>query len=341
MPPQQTSIPTGSRVLVTGATGFVASHVIKQFLERGYKVRGTVRDFVKASWLVDDVFKPYAETGQFELALVPDLGSAHAFDDAIKGISAIAHIATILSWTADPHEVIPQVVAGTRSILEAALNEPSVREFVYTSSIAATTMYMPGNDTHVERDSWNDIAVQQAWAPPPYEPSRAPFVYMASKVAAEKEAWRFAAERKPHFTINTVVPGTIIGQPLNKKHAESKVAWIRQLYEGDVGSLGRIPAVFCVDVKDVALLHLAAILDPSVKNARLQAWGHACNWNDMLTILRKLCPTHEFVPDLPNLQQLNLSTDFSQPFALLERWAGQDGWRALDETIAENVSFFS
>ncbi|KAK3324392.1 hypothetical protein B0T19DRAFT_229531 [Cercophora scortea] len=213
MSPQQTSIPDGSWVLVTGATGFVASHVIKQFLERGFKVRGTVRDLAKASWLVDDVFRSYAKTGQFELALVPDLSAPHAFDDAIKGISAIAHIATIIGWTADPHQVIPQVVAGTRSILEAAVNEPSVREFVYTGSIAAATMYMPGNDSRVDQDSWNDFAVQQAWAPRPMSPVALPLCTWQAKLRQKR---RPGSLRRRESRILLLIPWCPV--PLSASH---------------------------------------------------------------------------------------------------------------------------
>ncbi len=94
----KSTIPKGSWVLVTGATGFVGSHLSKQFLERGYRVRGTVRDLKTAGWLVDDVLKKYADRGDFALTEVPDLGADHAFDEAVKGVSAIAHVASIVTF---------------------------------------------------------------------------------------------------------------------------------------------------------------------------------------------------------------------------------------------------
>lgn len=57
--------------MVTGVTGFVGSHVAKALLERGYRVRGTVRDLEKAAWLVNNIFKDYADTGRFEFMLRP------------------------------------------------------------------------------------------------------------------------------------------------------------------------------------------------------------------------------------------------------------------------------
>jgi nucleoside-diphosphate-sugar epimerase len=72
-------------------------------------------------------------------------------------------VASIVTFDPDPNKVVPQTVAGATSIMEAALKEPSVKEFVYTSSIVAATMPMPGNDTYVKRDTWNNTAVALAW----------------------------------------------------------------------------------------------------------------------------------------------------------------------------------
>lgn len=228
----KTTIPKGSLVLVTGVTGFVASHVAKQFLERGYKVRGTVRDIAKAAWLVDDVLAPYFKDGAFELALVPDISAAHSLDEAVKGVSAVVHVATIGTFNPDPNQVVPQTVAGVTAALEAAVKEPSVQQFLFTSSKGAVIIPVLGDDTVVGRDTWNDKTVQLAWAPPPYEPSRAMVVYFASKFAAEKEVWKFAAERKPHFTVNVVSPAAILGEPLNKKQLSFSASFIPDLYEG-------------------------------------------------------------------------------------------------------------
>ncbi len=139
--------------------------------------------------------------------------------------------------------MIPQTVAGAVSIMEAALREPSVKEFVYTSSIVAATVPMPGNDTRVERDTWNDMAVQVAWSPPPYDAMRGVFVYMASKVSAEKAVWKFVEEKRPHFTVNAVNPGNIFGYPLHKKHTEGPAAWVDLLYHPTETGLVRLTSM--------------------------------------------------------------------------------------------------
>ncbi|PKK44525.1 hypothetical protein CI102_11133 [Trichoderma harzianum] len=299
-----TNFPQGSWVLVTGVTGFVASHIAKAFLDRGFKVRGTSRDLDRALWLIKDVLKDFAARGDFELSEVADLADDHAFDEAIKGVSAIVHVASIVTFDPDPNTVIPKTVAGATSILEAATREQSVKAFVYTSYIGAVTMPRPGNDTQ----------------PPghhPYEPSRGMLTYMAK-------------ERKPHFTINSVPPSAIMGEALNKVHNEGTGAWIRNLYDGDTSFWGPHGANYGVDVKDVAVLHVAAALEPEVNNARLQAWGHKCNGNDVLEIMRKHYPEHRFVDDMDNQTVLTFS-------ALLKKWANQDGWKPLEQTVVENV----
>ncbi|TVY45187.1 NAD-dependent epimerase/dehydratase [Lachnellula occidentalis] len=334
----KTTIPKGSWVLVTGVTGFVASQVAKQFLERGYKVRGTVRDIAKAAWLVEDVLKSYIDDGAFELTLVPDLAVDHALDEAVKGVSAVVHLVTIGAFDPDPNNVVAPTVACTMSALEAAMKEPSVQQFVYTSSKGAALTPSIGNDTNVGRDTWNDQAVQLAWAPAPYEPSRGMAVYFASKVAAEKEVWKFTTERKPHFTVNVVSPACIIGEPLNKKQPSFSAGWIPELYEGGTTYLDPSASIYFTDVKDVALLHVAAVLDPEVNNARLQIWGQHSSWTDIAAIMRNLRPHQQSIPEFPTPKYLTISTDQGETLALLKNWGSHGGWIPLEETVADNLS---
>jgi nucleoside-diphosphate-sugar epimerase len=78
-------IPSGSTILVTGVNGFVGSHVANDLLDHGYKVRGTVRDIHRHSWLMEMFNKRYGD-GRFELVVVKDMAKASAFDDAVKGL---------------------------------------------------------------------------------------------------------------------------------------------------------------------------------------------------------------------------------------------------------------
>ena len=77
-------ITPGSTFLVTGANGFVGAHVADQLLQKGYKVRGTVRDAVKHQWL-EDLFSQKYGNDKFELITVKDMGQPGACDDAVLG----------------------------------------------------------------------------------------------------------------------------------------------------------------------------------------------------------------------------------------------------------------
>lgn len=73
-------------ILVTGASGFVAAHVVRAFLHRGYNVRGTVRS-EKAASAVLETHPEYAS--QLSFSIVPDIAAPHAFDAAVKGVDGV------------------------------------------------------------------------------------------------------------------------------------------------------------------------------------------------------------------------------------------------------------
>jgi nucleoside-diphosphate-sugar epimerase len=79
------AIPLDSVVLVTGVNGFIGSHIADQFLQAGYKVRGTVRKASKADGLKALWEKKYGP-GQFEVVEVPEMAVKGAFDEAVKGM---------------------------------------------------------------------------------------------------------------------------------------------------------------------------------------------------------------------------------------------------------------
>ncbi len=174
----------------------------------------------------------------------PTSGADHAFDAAVKGVSAIAHVASVVTFESDPHEVIPRTVAGAVSIMEAALREPSVKEFVYTSSIVATTM--PCRAT--PRTSSGTRGTTRPWSSPGRRrratiPCAASSSTWPARSRPRRPCGKFVDEKKPHFNVNSVNPGSILGYPLHKKHAESPVAWVKMLWDGGSNSrLTQMPA---------------------------------------------------------------------------------------------------
>ena len=82
-------IAQGEWVLVTGANGYIASHVIDVLLDQGYNVRGTVRN--EKAWL-NKYFENKYGTGRFETHILTAMEKESAFDEAVKGVSGVIHI---------------------------------------------------------------------------------------------------------------------------------------------------------------------------------------------------------------------------------------------------------
>lgn len=84
-------IAPGSLILVTGANGFIGSHIADQLIRAGYRVRGTARDASKAAWL-EEFFENKYGKGKFESVIVEDLATPGAFDEACKGNNRIHRV---------------------------------------------------------------------------------------------------------------------------------------------------------------------------------------------------------------------------------------------------------
>lgn len=155
-----TTIQKGDTVLVTGATGYIGSHVVEEMLAAGYKVRGTSRTKDKAAYLTNLMDKKFG-IGNLEIVEVPDMIADDAYTNAVKGVSGIVHLASIVTFSADPEEVIPPTVKGTLNALKAASTEPKVKSFVYTSSSTAALSPVANEKIIVTKDTWNDAAVER------------------------------------------------------------------------------------------------------------------------------------------------------------------------------------
>ena len=190
----QPALPKDSLILVTAANSFLGIHIVDQLLERGYRVRGTVRDAEKAVW-TSRYFRDKYGAGRFMTALVPDMAVGGAFDLAIRDCAGVVHVASVTSMSPDPNDVITPTIAGALNALEAAATEPSVTRFVHTSSIAAAISHDRNRRTEVSSHTWNMLDFNVAWAEPPYNEERAVAVFSSSKMQAEAAVWRWCEYR--------------------------------------------------------------------------------------------------------------------------------------------------
>ncbi|KAG6835826.1 hypothetical protein H0H93_014299 [Arthromyces matolae] len=193
------TITSGDKILVSGANGYIAIWVVRRFLEKGYAVRGTVRSADKGKYL-EEYFKSYGD--KFELVIVEDITKEGAFDEAVKGVDAIAHTASPFYLDAasvegtknlsekvqtSPMTPIAELngpaINGTVSILKSALkNGANVKRVVVTSSCASVLEV--GVDKVFTEENWNELAIREIKEQGDAAPG--PSKYRASKTLAEK-----------------------------------------------------------------------------------------------------------------------------------------------------------
>ncbi|PYI24775.1 flavonol reductase [Aspergillus violaceofuscus CBS 115571] len=277
-------------ILITGASGFVATHVLRVFLQRGYRVRGTVRSEQTAE-KVREIFAEYGDKLSF--TIVKDIAQPGAFDEAVKGVQGIIHTASPFAFSVQDQErdLLQPAIQGTLQLLSAAhRHAPQVQRVVLTSSFAAIVNLRKGywpEHTYTEAD-WNPETYEQA------KTADGPTAYCASKALAEKAAWEFVEREKPNFTLSTICPPMIYGP------VEHHVTNLDRLNESaaDVyrfmnGSLSEIPPTgfpAWVDVRDVAEAHLRAFEVEGAANERFFVVAGNFDYAQVCEILRTKVP---------------------------------------------------
>lgn len=334
-------ISAGSLVFVTGISGLIGSHVADHLLRAGYRVRGAVRSEQEAQMMHEIYRSRHPESSDsFESVVVADMKMPGAFAGRLAGCEGVCHVASDLSFSADPNIVITGCVNGIREILEEANSIPSIKRFVYTSSSNAATRPLVGAPKYIDSSSWNEGILDEAWAPPPYEPERAYAVYAASKVACERAAWTFMRDHHPKFVFNTVLPNYTSGlvlQPLEIPGAGSTARWVRDVYDSPfeeevVAKLRDDSPQYQVDVEDIAKLHLAALSFEDVHNERLFGFAHKFNYNSFLQVFRELAPEREWPADRTGLELPSTVIENRRSIELLSRFGAKD-WVPFQESV--------
>ncbi|KAI8917655.1 hypothetical protein DFJ77DRAFT_457215 [Powellomyces hirtus] len=294
------SLTSGETALVTGVSGYIAGHVTDMLLQAGYTVRGTVRSVDKFTPLAERFQNTYGND-KFDVVEVKDLEDAGAFDEAVKGIKYIFHIASPLpSGGGDPYKgFINPAVNGTLSVLKAAHAHGAAKRIVITSSDAAVRG-TPRTDGHVytEKD-WNEDSMRIVKEGDKEAASRA--AYAASKTEAEKAAWRFVEENKPTFDIATINPSFVFGPQFYPVGTESDIRCTPKILysyiKGDVTEvLPRKPLQNYVNVRDVARAHLVAATEPRAAGKRFLLVAGGWSSARVAEIIRRNFPHLRKVP---------------------------------------------
>jgi len=276
-----------SATLVTGASGFVGAHVLDLLLKRGYHVRGTVRSQRKA----DQILAQYPQyKGKLDFVIVEDISRENAFQGKLDGISGIFHVASPFHFkvtTSNKVDLLDPAVNGTVGILKEAAKVPSVKRVVITSSFAAIMDgSKPADHVRTEAD-WNPVTWEQALTSDAYT------AYLASKKLAEKAAFDFVEENKPHFDVATLCPPYVFGPIVHHIDKLEELGESTKVFYEYVSGKREIEASkfdVYVDVRDLALAHLLAFENPKASGQRYLALGGNFNWQEVVDLAHKEFP---------------------------------------------------
>ncbi|CAD6569534.1 MAG: methylglyoxal reductase (NADPH-dependent) gre2 [Alectoria sarmentosa] len=297
-------------ILVTGASGFVAAHVLNSLFKEGYKVRGTVRSEATAN----KVRKTHGhhlkgDDSRLTFAIVPDIAVPGAFDESVKGVDGVFHTASpfVMQVEDNVRDLLDPAVKGTTSILEAVeKNAPQVKRVVVTSSFAAIGDPMKGarpGYTYSEKD-WNPVTYDEAKNGPGV------IAYCASKTFAEKAAYDFVKDKKPNFDIATICPPMIYGPLEHGASLESlntSSADIYRLMNGSSKEPGPTSIPCFADVRDVGEAHVKAY--ESKEGGRYFISTSTFSYPQVCEIIKKALPSHASkVPDCSTTEEVETFT---------------------------------
>lgn len=277
-------MPDSPTILVTGASGYVASWVVHELLTRGLTVRGTVRDPANVEKTGHLRGLGDALPGTLEL-FAADLLEEGSFDAAMRDVDIVIHTASPFHTdTTDPQRtLVDPALKGTRNVLEQVNATPSVTRVVLTSSVVSVT----GDAADVQgravtEDDWNTTSSLD------YQP------YNFSKTVAEKEAWRLH-DAQDRWSLAVLNPAFVMGPSLSTRTGGTSVSFVRNNLKGQFRSGTMAVPYGYVDVRDVAFAHAEAALRPDAEGRHILS-GEVVDFYQFGQVIERVFPGRYPVP---------------------------------------------
>lgn len=288
------SRPGEAVVLVTGATGYVGSHIVKLLLEEGeLRVRATVRNLEQED--KTKFLRELVPDAKHPIELVQaDLLKEDTWKDAVKDCTYVVHVAapTPHSSLSKDNDLLKLAVDGTKAVLQACADSGTVKRVVLTSSISAVFDQSQPASALNEREG--KPFTEADWS---NAESATLDAYGKAKTLQEKAAWDFVKElpEEKKFELVVINPGLCIGPLLQKTThgVPTSVLLIKRFMDR---SIPLVPpaSLSVVDVRDVARAHVRALTVPGVADNRHIVTNQCISVKDMATALAKEFKPHGY-----------------------------------------------
>lgn len=283
-------------VLVTGGTGFVASHIILQLLADGTTVHTTVRS-LKNKAKVQPLFDLQTRhPGQLKL-FEADLLKEGSFDAPMAGCSIVYHVASPFKLPEKikdgQTEMVDPALKGSRNVLTSVNRTESVTRVVMTSTIGAIfgdyiDVYAMKNRT-LSEDYFNTTS----------NVKNNPYHY--SKVLAEQEAWKMNAAQS-RWSLVAINPGMVLGPSITPASESGSLFLLDEMFKGYFFYGMPDLSLACVDVREVAAAHIRAARNPNAHGRYIVAEDRTRTFVEIASYARRIHSRPYMLPSwqIPN-----------------------------------------
>lgn len=249
---------TTEMVLVTGGTGFVGMQIVLQLLQKGYRVRTTVRSLKSRDKLLKTLKLHGLNTLDHLSFVETELTKDDNWAAAMTGCMYVLSVASPVFFETpkNEQEAIRPATEGILRILKFARQE-GVKRVVMTSNFGAVGFSQIDKSRQTTEADWTDTNMKGL------------SVYEKSKTLAEQTAWDFIRREGGSLEFATINPVAILGPSLDT-HVSGSFHLLQNLLNGSMKAIPDIP-LNVVDVRDVADLHIRAMSSPSANAQRFIA----------------------------------------------------------------------
>jgi len=281
---------TSKPVLLTGITGYIGSRLAVDLLNRGYTVRGTMRNAAKRDKILPAI-EALAPIEKLEIVSA-DLLEADSWKVAVEGCDYVFHVASpyVAYEPKDPSELIKPAVDGTLNVLKAA-TAAGVKRVVLTSSLAAVGYGLDATpSTPMTEERWTKVDHPDVGS------------YTKSKTLAERAAWDYIKATNGAPELSVINPSGVLGPVMSSASLSATNDFIVQFLQGKVPAMPKIAFDF-VDVRDVSELHIHALEDPKAAGERYLAVSGMLSMKELSGILGEGFPDYKSklpTRELPN-----------------------------------------